>query len=88
MFSKEKMIWFSELKVVDLKAELKKRGFRGYSKMKKAELLTILVGIVHAERKAEIEARHEKDLAEIRAKRDESNAKEDELFAEIEKKCR
>lgn len=50
------MIWFANLKVVDLKAELKKRGFKGYSKMKKAELQKTLVGIMRAEREAEIEA--------------------------------
>ena len=49
------MIWFANLKVADLKAELKKRGFKGYSKMKKAELQKALVDIMRAEREAEIE---------------------------------
>ena len=54
MFSKEKMIWFSELKVVDLKAELKKRGFRGYSKMKKAELKEALLNLMEEEEREEV----------------------------------
>ena len=32
----------SKLRVVDLKAEAKKRGLRGYSKLRKAELINFL----------------------------------------------
>lgn len=58
------MIWFANLKVADLKAELKKRGFKGYSKMKKAELQKALVDIMSAEREAEIEEETAKAEAE------------------------
>ena len=53
MFKAEEMIKFSNMKVADLKAELKKRGIKGYSKMKKFELQEIVLNIWESERKAE-----------------------------------
>ena len=53
VFSTEDMIKFSNMKVADLKAELKKRGIKGYSKMKKAELQEKVLSIWESEREAE-----------------------------------
>lgn len=49
------MIEFANMTVKDLKAKLKEKGFKGYSKMKKAELQKAYVDILKAEREAEIE---------------------------------
>ena len=54
VFSTEDMIKFSNMKVADLKAELKKRGIKGYSKMKKAELQEKVLSIWESEREAEV----------------------------------
>ena len=53
VFSTEDMIKFANMKVADLKAELKKRGIKGYSKMKKAELQEKVLSIWESEREAE-----------------------------------
>lgn len=50
MFSRVEMIEFANMKVSDLKSELKKRGVKGYSKMKKAELQSTLLNIMEKER--------------------------------------
>lgn len=50
MFSRVEMIEFANMKVSDLKSELKKRGFKGYSKMKKADLQSTLLNIMEKER--------------------------------------
>ena len=53
VFSTEDMIKFANMKVADLKAELKKRGIKGYSKMKKAELQEKVLSIWESEREDE-----------------------------------
>ena len=37
MFNKKDMMWFANLNCKELKEELKKRGVRGYYKMKKEQ---------------------------------------------------
>lgn len=54
VFSTDDMIKFANMKVSDLKSELKKRGIKGYSKMKKAELQEKVLNIWESEREAEV----------------------------------
>ena len=50
------------MKVTDLKAELKKRGFKGYSKMKKSELQDALLDLLEEE----LKERESKEIAELK----------------------
>ena len=62
MFNKEEMSWFSSLNCKELKAELKARKFKGYSKMKKAQLKDALLDILEQEKQSKTNAREEKEL--------------------------
>ena len=77
------------LRVIDLKEIAKSRGFRGYSKLRKAELIDLLTpNIIFidevAEREAEEKAEKRKRKAEKRRKKRESKKRKRE--AEVNKK--
>lgn len=65
------MKWFANLKVAELKAELKKRGFKGYSKMKKGELQDALLSIMEQEYE-EKTRQDDEELEELLEEADES----------------
>ena len=80
MFNVEDMIKFANMKVSDLKAELKERSYTGYSKMKKAELQEKVISIWAEERKAEVNA---VPVAEEPVKEEEVTVNYEEVTAEI-----
>ena len=65
MFNAEDMIKFANMKVADLKAELKKRGIKGYSKMKKAELQEKVLSIWESEAEVNAVPVEEVDAEEV-----------------------
>ena len=65
VFSTEDMIKFANMKVADLKAELKKRGIKGYSKMKKAELQEKVLSIWESEAEVNAVPVEEVDAEEV-----------------------
>ena len=84
VFSTEDMIKFANMKVADLKAELKKRGIKGYSKMKKAELQEKVLSIWEAE--AEIEEVDAEEVNELKYRIEELEydvEQRDEEIAEL-----
>ena len=71
------------LRVIDLKEIAKSRGFRGYSKLRKAELIDLLTPKIIfidevAEREAEEKAEKRKRKAEKRRKKRESKKRKRE----------
>lgn len=50
MFNKKDMMWFANLNCKELKEELKKRGVKGYYKMKKEQLQETLLNLLEQER--------------------------------------
>ena len=84
VFSTEDMIKFANMKVTDLKLELKKRGIKGYSKMKKAELQEKVLSIWEAE--AEVEEVDTEEVNELKYRIEELEydvEQRDEELAEL-----
>ena len=83
MFNAEDMIKFANMKVADLKAELKKRGIKGYSKMKKAELQEKVLSIWEAEAEVNTVPVNTVPVAEEPVKEEEVTVNYEEVTAEI-----
>ena len=54
MFNKKDIMWFANLNCKELREELKKRGVRGYYKMKKEQLQETLLNLLEQEREEEV----------------------------------
>lgn len=67
MFNKKDMMWFANLNCKELKEELKKRGVKGYYKMKKEQLQETLLNLLEQEREEVVveEVREEEVVEEV-----------------------
>lgn len=61
MFNKKDMMWFANLNCKELKEELKKRGVKGYYKMKKEQLQETLLNLLEQENEEEVVEEEVKD---------------------------
>ena len=82
MSKKELCIWGSKVNAKELKAVLKKNGFRGYSKLKKAELLNAVLDMIVSDEEVEKVMEDTKKLnEEINARQSFEEEFESTLYA-------
>lgn len=85
MFNKKDMVWFANLTCKELKEELKARGFKGYSKMKKEQLQETLLNLLEQEREEEVveeefvESDFNERVEELKRKTQQDKEEDDEI---------
>ena len=85
MFNKKDMVWFANLNCKELKEELKKRGVKGYYKMKKEQLQETLLNLLEQENEEEVveeesvESDFNERVEELKRKTQQDREEDDEI---------